>query len=140
MTTKGVRIGVSFPMANFKFSVANVLASQDGTAVPADANGDTVVMPFDGYIVAMTGRLNAALSAGTVTVKSTVGGTEDATNTLGFSSTAQSDTVDDGQNGLASFSAGDALGVVYDSDASVSAETTDLVVEVFVIFDDAGEF
>lgn len=135
------RMGLSFPVVHFgPFSLANVADSQDGTAVPYDTNGDdTAPMPFDGRVVGIAGRLNAALTAGTITLKVTVDGTEDATYTCVISGTEQAEMTSDGINGMTEFTADQRLGIVYDSDANVEPNTADLVVDLYVVFDDASE-
>lgn len=136
--TKTQRMGISFPVVCLgPFQVANIADSQDGTAVPYATNGDSPAnMPFAGRVVAICARLNAAITAGTITIKVTVGGTEDATNTCVISGTEQYEVTADFKNGLTEFDAEDVLGVVYDSDADVEANTVDLVVDVYVVFDD----
>lgn len=136
--TKDQRMGINFPVAGpFKFSVANIADSQDGTAVVYDTQGNTPAnMPLAGRVVAICARLNAAISAGTITVKVTIDGTEDTTNTCVISGTEQYEVTADFIDGLTEFDAEAVLGCVYDTDANVEANTVDLVVDVYVAFDD----
>ncbi len=131
------RIGSAFPVVHYgPFSLANLADSQDGTAIPYDTNGDdTAPMPADGHIVAISARLNAALTAGTITIKPTVDGTEDTDGSTVISGTEQTETESDFVNGLVEFDEGERLGTVYDSDADVEPNTVDIVVDVYVVFD-----
>lgn len=137
---KSERIGINKPVCAFTFSVANIADSQDGTAVPVDANGNAVVLPWDGYIVGMSVALNAAITAGIITIKATINGTEDANTAVLLNTTdTQFNSEEWGTLGQTAFTAGQYLGVVYDSDANVEANTVDLVVVVYVVFDDIAE-
>jgi len=135
-------MGIAFPVCGpYTFEVANIADSQDGTAVPYATNGDNAPnLPFDGRVVAICARLNAAITAGTITIKVTIDGTEDATNTCVIAGTEQYEVTADFLNGLTEFTAEQYMGVVYDSDGDVEANTVDLVVDVYVVFDDPDEF
>lgn len=115
-----------------------VAASQTDVQLPvAEVNAgagnaiDGYVMPFAGEIVAVTGRLSAAATAGTLTIGPTVGGTEKS---------ALTQTVTTGQSprgtaarGTASFAAGDLVGAEITTDGSWDGTTADLAVTVWVI-------
>lgn len=92
---------------------------------------DGYVMPFAGEIVAVSGRLSAAATAGTLTLGPTIGGTE---------KTALTQTVTTGQSprgtvirGTAPFSAGDLIGAEITTDGSWDGTTADLAVTVWVL-------
>ncbi len=100
--------------------------------VVAEANlVDGYVMPFDGEIVAISGRLSAAATAGTLTIGPTIDGTE---------KTGLTKTVTTGQSprGVVAretipFSAGALIGAEITSDASWNGTTADLCVIVWVL-------
>ncbi|HEV7651345.1 MAG TPA: hypothetical protein VGP26_24610 [Actinophytocola sp.] len=92
---------------------------------------DGYVMPFDGEIVAVTARLSAAATAGTLTVGPTVGGTEKTDPTLSVT-TAQS-ARDTAPRGAAVFAAGDLVGAEITTDGTWDATTADLAVVVWVL-------
>jgi len=92
---------------------------------------DGYVMPFEGEIVAVTARLSAAATAGSLTVGPTVGGTEKTDPTLSIT-TAQS-ARDTANRGAAVFSAGDLIGAEITTDGTWDATTADLVVVVWVL-------
>lgn len=92
---------------------------------------DGYVMPFAGEVIAISGRLSAAATAGTLTVGPTVGGTE---------KTALTQTVTTGQSpygrairGTVPFAAGDLVGAEITTDGSWDGTTADLAVTVWVI-------
>ena len=115
-----------------------VAASQTDVQLPvAEVNAgagnaiDGYVMPFAGEVVAITGRLSAAATAGTLTIGPTVGGTEKS---------ALTQTVTTGQSprgtaarGTASFAAGDLVGAEITTDGSWDGTTADLAVTVWVL-------
>ena len=115
-----------------------VAASQTDVQLPvSEVNAgagnavDGYVMPFDGEIVAISGRLSAAATAGSLTVGPTVGGTEKTTLTQ---------TVTTGQSpygtvtrGSARFSAGDLIGAEITTNGSWDGTTADLAVTVWVL-------
>ena len=127
--------GQLVPLAFFQ---DNLAASQTdvqllvGEVASAAANAvDGFVMPFDGEIVAISARLSAAATAGTLTVGPTVGGTEKTDPTLSIT-TAQS-ARDTAPRGAAVFSAGDLIGAEITTDGSWDGTSADLAVIVWVI-------
>jgi len=115
-----------------------VAASQTDVQLPiAEVNAaagnavDGYVMPFAGEIVAVTARLSAAATAGTLTVGPTVNGTEKTDPTLSIT-TAQSAT-DTAARGTATFVAGDLIGAEITSGGTWDGTTADLGVTVYVL-------
>lgn len=92
---------------------------------------DGYVMPFEGEIVAITARLSAAATAGTLTVGPTVGGTEKTDPTLSIT-TAQSAS-DTAPRGTSVFAAGDLIGAEITTGGTWDGTTADLVVVVWVL-------
>jgi hypothetical protein len=92
---------------------------------------DGYVMPFEGEIVAVTARLSAAATAGTLTAAPTVNGTETADPTL--SVTTEQSVRDLARRGTAVFSAGDLIGAEITTGGTWDGTTADLVVVVWVL-------
>ncbi len=92
---------------------------------------DGYVMPWAGEIVAISARLSAAATAGSLTVGPTIGGTEKTDPTLSIT-TAQS-AYDTAPRGTTQFAAGDLIGAEITTAAGWDATTADLAVSVFVI-------
>lgn len=92
---------------------------------------DGYVMPFAGEIVAVTARLSAAATAGTLTVGPTVNGTEKTDPTLSIT-TAQSAS-DTAARGTAMFVAGDLIGAEITTGGTWDGTTADLGVVVWVL-------
>lgn len=131
------RIGISNPVCAFHFALADLADSQDGTNIPVNSDNDEYVMPWNGHIVGISAALNAAMTAGVVTIKPAINGTEDADAQIQLK-TGSFQYVSDSWDrvGETDFSAGNRLSVVYDSDGDVEANTVDVVVTVFVVFDE----
>lgn len=129
-------VGSTHPVTTLIYTLANVAANQDGTAVPATANGDVWVVPWDGHIIGIAAYANDAVTAGTVLFKPTVGGTEDAdlgvtldtTNTQALSAKVPAISVP--------FTANSQIGVVYDSSADFAPTTADVNVMLYVVFNE----
>lgn len=105
---------------NIPFSKTNLTTGESNSDLVLAGGGTLWVAPAGGSVVSVTSRVNAALTAGTITVKTHAAGTEhtqaDApTNAL--SSAAQA-TYDTAAPGLVTFAAGDTLGI------SVTTTTT----------------
>jgi hypothetical protein len=92
---------------------------------------DGYVMPFEGEIVAVSARLSAAATAGSLTVGPTVGGTERTDPALSIT-TAQS-AHDTAVRGTSTFAAGDLIGAEITTNSGWDATTADLVVVVWVL-------
>jgi hypothetical protein len=134
---KTERIGLAFPEHIQVFSVADLLDSQDGTAVPIDANGNALTLLRDGWITGLTVALSAPLTGGAVTVKPAINGTEDADAAVVLDATnPQFNYEDFAPKGMTPFNAGDRLSCVYDSNADVEPNTGDLIAAVHFCYDD----
>lgn len=117
---------VAASQTNVQLSVAAVdNAADDQLAV------DGYVVPFDGEIVAISARLSAAATAGSLTVGPTIGGTEEADPTLTIT-TAQS-ARDSAPRGTAPFAAGDLIGAEITSGGTWDGTGADLTVVVWVL-------
>jgi hypothetical protein len=92
---------------------------------------DGYVMPFAGEIVAVSARLSAAATAGTLTVGPTVNGTEKTDPTLSIT-TAQSAS-DTAVRGTTGFAAGDLIGAEITTGGTWDGTTADLGVVVWVL-------
>lgn len=101
------------------------VASAAGNAV------DGFVMPFAGEIVAITGRLSAAATAGTLTIGPTINGTEKADPTLSVT-TGQSPR-DLAARGSTPFAAGDLIGAEITTNGAWDGTTADLAVTVWCL-------
>jgi hypothetical protein len=125
------------------FGVANAVASQTNTDLAAaDASGNTLVtMPKAGSVVGLSVRASAAMTAGTVSFKAHKDGTEFAQTGYpnpGLSSSASvtNESYATIRPGILTFSAGDAVGVSYTSDATFApTNTNDFSVALFVQLD-----
>jgi hypothetical protein len=92
---------------------------------------DGYVAPFEGEIIAISARLSAAASAGSLTIGPTVGGTEKTTLQL---------SIDDDQSiyaktlrGKIPFAAGDLIGAEITTDGTWNGTSADLCVVVWVL-------
>ena len=116
-------------IVSFSFYVADASAqSQSATAMSAAGEataGDLpqIPVPWDGSIVGLSVQVEAARTAGTLTIRPTINGT----------ATAESITIDDDptqyntitwRRGLYSITAGQRVGCTWASDASWAAGTT----------------
>lgn len=126
------RMPTSKPIIPYQFALADLADSQTATAVPPlGAVVSDYLMPLAGCIVGYAINKSAAHSAGSLDFDLTVAGS----STL----TIQADTTDVYsliEYGNEPFAAGDALGVTYTSDANLEANTVDVLVTVFVLFED----
>lgn len=134
------RIVSSGQLVALQFHQADVAASQTDAqlSVAAVDNAaddqlavDGYVMPFAGEIVAVTARLSAAATAGTLTIGPTVNGTEKTDPTLSIT-TAQS-ARDLTPRGTAQFAAGDLIGAEITTGGTWDGTTADLAVTVWVL-------
>lgn len=92
---------------------------------------DGWVAPFAGEIVAISARLSAAATTGTLTVGPTVNGTEKTDPTLSIT-TAQS-AYDTAPRGSAQFAAGDLIGAEITTGGTWDGTSADLGVVVWVL-------
>jgi len=119
-------------MVILAFFEDDVAASQTDAAMSDGRSTRGYCMPEDGSVVTIAIRSNAARSAGTLTLDAAIGGTAtglqvalDATNTT-FHVTLQ-------DQGLDTFSAGDAITCEITTDASWAPTTADIIVSVAVV-------
>lgn len=125
----------SSPIVAFHFSLANLAVSQTDTAVPIPgAVTERYAMPKGGYIVGYSAHLTAAITAGSLDIDITINTT--STKTIAIDTAATTEFGDTVEVPNEPFSALDTLGVDYTSDASLAPVTSDLVVTVFVMFED----
>jgi hypothetical protein len=115
---------VAASQTDVQLPIAEVTA---GAAIAVDG----YVVPFAGEIVAISARLSAAATTGTLTVGPTVNGTEKTDPTLSIT-TAQSAS-DTAPRGTAQFAAGDLIGAEITSGGTWDGTTADLGVTVWVL-------
>lgn len=92
---------------------------------------DGYVMPFEGEVVAVSARLSAAATAGTLTVGATVDGTEAAASAVAVTTSQSGRTLI--PRGVVTFQAGAVLGAEITTAAGWDATTADLAVTVWVL-------
>lgn len=117
------------------FMDIDVAASQSDVQLLLPSGCDGYVVPCDGYIIGLTASLNAAASAGSLTIGVSIDGTEVAATTQ---------TVTTGQEVRAKFAvadrihflAGQQIGVEITTDGSWNATTADLSAEVYAVLED----
>jgi len=128
------RAGTTSPIIPFVFEQANMAASQTDTDT-AVAGGltATYVMPFDGSIVGYGIQMSAAVSAGSLEFDIEVDGATTATIETDAASTTE--FYGTYAYGDEPFSAGSSIGVTYTSDGSLSPETADANIVVYVMFE-----
>ena len=127
ITARGQMVPLLFTQGAVAASQTNVqLGVADGVA---DVVGYT--MPFSGEIIAISADLDAAASAGSLTVGATLNGTEKADPTLTLTTAAVArDTCPRDTN---KFASGDIIGAEITSDGSWNGTTSDLAVIVWVL-------
>lgn len=131
ITARGQLIELTFMQDAVAASQSDVQLLIAEVASAASNAVDGYVMPFAGEIVAITARLSAAATAGTLTVGPTVNGTEKSDPTLSIT-TSQS-AYDTAPRGSAQFAAGDLIGAEITSGGTWDGTTADLGVSVFVL-------
>lgn len=131
--SKGQLVGLVFHQADVAASQTDVQLSVAAVDNAADdqLQTDGYVMPFEGEIVAVTARLSAAATAGTLTVGPTVGGTEKTDPTL--SVTTEQSARDTAPRGAAVFGAGDLIGAEITTGGTWDGTGADLTVVVWVL-------
>lgn len=123
------------------FGQHSVAASQTDVQLPVvigekDAVVDGYTAPWSGQIVAVAASLDAAATAGSLTVGATVGGAEDADTRITVTTeTGKSLAV---SRGKARFNAGDRIGCEITTSGTWNATTSHLSAQVYVLFDMAG--
>lgn len=129
--SKGQLIPLTFMQDNLAASQTDVQLLLAEVASAAGNTIDGYVMPFAGEIIAISGRLSAAATAGSLLIGPTVGGTE---------KTALTQTVTTGVSprgtvirGTAPFAAGDLIGAEITTDGTWDGTTADLAVTVWVL-------
>lgn len=130
---KGQLVPLAFHQADVAATQTDVQLSTVAVDNAADdqLGTDGYVMPFDGEVIAVSARLSAAATAGTLTVGATVGGTEKTDPTLSIT-TAQS-AYDTAGRGVSVFSAGDLIGAEITTSGTWDGLTADLTVVVWVL-------
>lgn len=119
------------PQIAYQFALANLAASQTATDVPVPGGVvNTYLLPVGGYIVGYAINKSAAHGAGSLDFDIELDGT--STLTIEADTTSEYATINAPDE---PFSTGQALGVTYTSDGSLSATTVDIVVTVFVMFE-----
>ena len=120
------------------FMQDNLAASQtDVQLVLSEVNAgagnavDGWVAPFAGEIVAISARLSAAATTGTMTIGPTVNGTEKTDPTL--SVTTSQSAYDTAPRGTSTFAAGDLIGADITTGGTWDGTTADLGVVVWVL-------
>ncbi|MGB1287709.1 MAG: hypothetical protein ACPG7F_14315 [Aggregatilineales bacterium] len=122
----------SSPQVAYNFTLDDLAASQTGTDIPTPGGLiNTYLLPVRGYIVGYAINKSAAHSAGSLDFDIEVNGTSTLTIQADTTSVYSTINVPDEP-----FAAGETLGVTYTSDGSLSATTVDVVVTVFVMFEE----
>lgn len=132
------RIAVTHNVVRLSFTLANIQASQDDTAVPRDANGDIYEALWDGYILGMVVQLSAAKTGGTLEFNPAIAGSSHAEGvTVGATNTEWTATW---EAHAVPFNAGDSLGVNYTSNGSFTPTTADVNVDLYVMFENMNVY
>jgi hypothetical protein len=103
--------------------------------VAGSASADGYVMPKNGYVIALTGSLSEAASAGSLTVGVSIDGTEVA-GTRQTITTATEIRALFGTDALVRFTAGQQVGVEISTSADWNGTAADLDAQVYVVFED----
>lgn len=131
------RIAITNPVACLTgWFDTDVAASQTNVQLimVGSAAGDGIVMPVAGYVIGLTASLTAAATAGSLTIGVTKDGTE-------WAGTTQTVTTGTEVRALFStsanyrFAAGEQIGVEITTDGSWDGTTSDLDVQVWVVFE-----
>ncbi len=128
---KGQLVPLTFMQDALAASQTDVQLLIAEVASAANNAVDGYVMPFSGEIIAISGRLSAAATTGTLTIGPTVGGTEKS---------ALTQTVTTGQSpygsvlrGTIPFAAGDLIGAEITTGGTWDGTNSDLAVTVWVL-------
>ena len=130
------QIAITKPFDKFEFALANLAASQTDVVIPVlGAVADTHLAWKAGCIVGYSASLTAAIAAGTLKAEVFVAGTDNGIDiTLDTASTTA--FVGTYEYGTYPFAAGATLGVKYTSNGSLSPETSDAVITLYVLYSD----
>jgi hypothetical protein len=127
------RYSTSAITERYDFALANLAATQTGTAVPVLGGViSTYVMPVSGFVVGYAINMSAAFTAGTAVINITKNGTVIHVVNIAVASTTKYYTrfpIPDFP-----FAAGDTIGVTYTTNGSADPTTNDVVVNVFANF------
>lgn len=118
-----------------------VAASQTDVQLPVaigekDAVVDGYTAPFAGQIIAVAASLDAAATAGTLTVGATIGGTEDADTRLTVTTQTEKSLVV--KRTLARFAAGARIGCEITTSGTWDGTLSHLSAQVYVLYDIDG--
>ena len=140
----------AYPIQHYMFGLHNVAASTAATALntvvtPATSGSLSIVsysMPWAGWIIAVTSELQAACTAGTLTITPTISGTSiTATNFIQVFNAAGQRAVKPAApitDSAPYFAAASYLGCKYATNSSFLPDgSADLLVHVYVAFDRA---
>ena len=132
------KIAIRHPMVCIgPFVDQNVDASQtDADLTIAGGDHTGVLMPQSGSIVGMSVLLNAAGSAGELTVGASIDGTEDSGTTQTITTAVEAIPTFVVDSDAPRFDAGEQIGAQITTDASWNGTTADLVVWLWVVYDD----
>lgn len=126
-----------------QFMQDNVAASQTDVQIPiaqvASAAENAIAgykMPWAGVVVGISAVLEAAGSAGSLTIGATVNGTEAADPTLSI--TTEASKADTAFRGAAPFAAGDVIGAEITTDGTWNGTSADLGVTVWCLVELSG--
>jgi hypothetical protein len=126
------KMPTSKPIHAFEFALANLADSQTATVVPILGGViNTYLMPLAGCIVGYAINKSAAHSAGSLDFDLTLDGT--STLTIEADTSSVYKTIEYGNE---PFGAGQTLGVTYTSDANLEANTVDVGVTIYVLFNE----
>lgn len=129
--SKGQLVPIVLMQDNLAANQSAVALTVAEVASAAQNAVDSCVMPFSGEIVAITGRLSAAATAGNLSVAPTVNGTAKTDPVLAVT-TGQS-PYDTAPRSTTPFAAGDRIGAKVTTDGSWDGTTADIVVVVWVL-------
>lgn len=129
-------IAITDYIVPYVFQTTNVPDST-GTANTVQATCTEYIMPFDGEIVSISARSNAAFTTGTVTFRPTIDGTAKTGCTVALSSSAQGNYTNK-PAGTISFTAGKRLGVDWTKSGTVDPTTNDVTITVHVLHRGVG--
>lgn len=140
----------AYPIQHYMFAVHNVAASASATAmktvVTAATSGALAItsysMPWDGWIVAVTAELQAACTAGTLTITPTLSTVAiTATNFIQIFNAAGQRAIKPAaptSDAAPAFTAGQYLGCNYATNSGFLPDgSADLLVHVYVVFNRA---
>lgn len=123
------------PIIALHFALANLAASETGTAVPVLGGVvNTAAVPKGGAVVGYGIQLSETVTAGSLDIDITVDGTSVQTIAADVASTTEFGGTIEFNN--AAFSALDSIGVTYTTDGSFTPATADIGVTVYIMMED----